>query len=137
MSLWKQICSPPSHTTNWERFLQHIIQIYKRLRETKEALYIEREKLITHLQTSHEGLGVFNKDKKEILVNNLFTQYSNLISDSTYKQQRKYSLSVSSRKSRISSTRLPSVRARKKSVCLSASIRMDVCLLWNVLYSKT
>jgi two-component system, OmpR family, sensor kinase len=27
-------------------------------------------------------LGVFNKDKKEILVNNLFTQYSNLISDS-------------------------------------------------------
>lgn len=61
---------------------QHIIQIYKRVRETKEALYIEREKLITHLQTSREGLGVFTKDKKEILVNNLFTQYSNLISDS-------------------------------------------------------
>ncbi len=60
---------------------QHIIQIYKRLRETKEALYIEREKLITHLQTSREGLGVFNKNKKEILVNNLFIQYSNLISD--------------------------------------------------------
>ncbi len=61
---------------------QHIIQIYKRLHETKEALYIEREKLITHLQISHEGLGVFTKDKKEILVNNLFTQYINLISDS-------------------------------------------------------
>lgn len=61
---------------------QHIIQIYKRLHETKEALYIEREKLITHLQTSREGLGVFSKNKKEILVNNLFTQYSNLISDS-------------------------------------------------------
>ncbi|MEG1659252.1 MAG: ATP-binding protein [Bacteroides sp.] len=61
---------------------QHIIQIYKRLHETKEALYIEREKLITHLQTSHEGLGVFSQNKKEILVNNLFTQYSNLISDS-------------------------------------------------------
>lgn len=61
---------------------QHIIQIYKRVRETKEALYIEREKLITHLQTSREGLGVFTKDKKEVLVNNLFTQYSNLISDS-------------------------------------------------------
>ena len=61
---------------------QHIIQIYKRLHETKEALYIEREKLITHLQISHEGLGEFTKDKKEILVNNLFTQYSNLISDS-------------------------------------------------------
>ena len=61
---------------------QHIIQIYRRLHETKEALYIEREKLITHLQISHEGLGVFTKEKKEILVNNLFTQYSNLISDS-------------------------------------------------------
>lgn len=61
---------------------QHIIQIYKRLHETKEALYIEREKLITHLQISHEGLGIFTKNKKEILVNNLFTQYSNLISDS-------------------------------------------------------
>ena len=61
---------------------QHIIQIYRRLRETKEALYIEREKLITHLQTSHEGLGVFTKEKKEILVNNLFIQFSNLISDS-------------------------------------------------------
>ena len=60
----------------------HVIQIYKRLHETKEALYIEREKLITHLQISHEGLGIFTKDKKEILVNNLFTQYSNLISDS-------------------------------------------------------
>ena len=60
---------------------QHIIQIYKRLHETKEALYIEREKLIKHLQISHEGLGVFTKEKKEVLVNNLFTQYMNLISD--------------------------------------------------------
>ncbi len=61
---------------------QHIIQIYKRLHETTDELYIEREKLITHLQISHEGLGVFSRDKKEILVNNLFTQYINLISDS-------------------------------------------------------
>ena len=64
----------------------HIVQIYKRLRETKEALYIEREKLITHLQTSREGLGVFTRDKKEILVNNLFTQYGNLISDSNLEE---------------------------------------------------
>lgn len=64
---------------------QHIIKIYKRLHETKEDLYIEREKLITHLQISHEGLGIFTHDKKEILVNNLFTQYSNLISDHNLK----------------------------------------------------
>jgi len=60
---------------------QHIIKIYQRLHETKEALYIEREKLIAHLQSSREGLGVFTRNKKEILVNSLFTQYSNIISD--------------------------------------------------------
>ncbi len=60
---------------------QHIIQIYHRLHKTKENLYIEREKLITHLRMSHEGLGVFTKKKKEILVNSLFTQYINFISD--------------------------------------------------------
>ncbi|WP_291558706.1 ATP-binding protein [Bacteroides sp.] len=60
---------------------QHIITIYKRLHRAKEALYIEREKLISHLQTSHEGLGVFTKERKEILVNSLFTQYINNISD--------------------------------------------------------
>ena len=61
---------------------QHIIQIYKRLHETKEALYIEREKLITHLQISHEGLGAVSYTHLRAQVNNLFTQYSNLISDS-------------------------------------------------------
>ena len=50
----------------------HIIQIYHRLHRTKEALYIEREKLITHLQISREGLGVFTKEKDEILVNLIF-----------------------------------------------------------------
>ena len=60
---------------------QHIIKIYKRLHRAKEALYIEREKLISHLQTSHEGLGVFTKERQEILVNNLFPQYINNISE--------------------------------------------------------
>ena len=59
----------------------HIIQIYHRLHRTKEALYIEREKLSTHLQISHEGLGVFTQEKEEILVNLLFKQYINFISD--------------------------------------------------------
>ena len=60
---------------------QHIVKIYQRLHRAKEALSIEREKLIAHLQTSREGLGVFTRERKEILVNNLFTQYANLISD--------------------------------------------------------
>ena len=66
----------------------YIIQIYHRLHRTKEALYIEREKLVTHLQISHEGLGVFTKDKKEILVNLLFKQYINFISDKNLSQMQ-------------------------------------------------
>lgn len=60
---------------------QHIVRIYKNLNKTREALYIEREKLIAHLQTSREGLGIFSKERKSILANSLFTQYANLISD--------------------------------------------------------
>lgn len=66
----------------------HIIQIYHRLHYTKEALYIEREKLITHLQISHEGLGVFTREKEEILVNLLFKQYMNFISDKNLNQMQ-------------------------------------------------
>lgn len=66
----------------------HIIQIYHRLHHTKEALYIEREKLITHLQISHEGLGVFTREKEEILVNLLFKQYMNFISDKNLNQMQ-------------------------------------------------
>lgn len=60
---------------------RHIMQIYGRLHRAKQALTIEREKLILHLQIAHEGLGIFDKSKEEILVNNLFTRYVNIISD--------------------------------------------------------
>ncbi|MCP9612089.1 sensor histidine kinase [Coprobacter tertius] len=59
----------------------NIIRIYKNLRATKNELSIEKEKLITHLQFSKEGLAVFSTDKKAIIANNLFIQYVNLISD--------------------------------------------------------
>ncbi len=59
----------------------HIVDIYRRLYKTKEELSIEKEKLIAHLQTSREGVGIFTSDKREILVNTLFIQYANLISD--------------------------------------------------------
>ena len=60
---------------------QHIVGMFKRISKTRDELYLEREKLITHLQISHEGLGVFTPDKKEILANSLFIQYINLISN--------------------------------------------------------
>lgn len=69
------------HDNELGEISQHIIRIYKRLHKTKEDLLIEREKLMSHLQISREGLGVFKPSKMEILVNNQFTQYINLISD--------------------------------------------------------
>ena len=64
MNLSKWRCSPAFPHNELGEISQHIIQIYKRLHETKEALYIEREKLITHLQISHEGWEYSIKTKK-------------------------------------------------------------------------
>lgn len=58
-----------------------IVQVYNRLQKTKNELSAEREKLFRHLQISHEGIAVFNQDKKQILVNNHFIQYLNSLSD--------------------------------------------------------
>ncbi len=63
------------------KITRNIVRIYKKLRNTKEALSIEKEKLIKHLQFSKEGLAVFSPSKKNILTNNLFIQYTNLIAD--------------------------------------------------------
>jgi signal transduction histidine kinase len=59
----------------------HIVSLFKRISSTRDDLILEREKLITHLQTAREGLAVFSPDKKEIIANNLFIQYINLISN--------------------------------------------------------
>lgn len=60
---------------------EHIVQLYKLLLKTKDEVNREREKLIKHLQISQEGLGIFSADKKEILVNTHFVQYTNMLAD--------------------------------------------------------
>lgn len=60
---------------------KNIVQLYKLLLETKDEVYKEREKLITHLQISQEGLGIFSAQKKEILANTHFIQYTNILAD--------------------------------------------------------
>lgn len=62
-----------------------IVLIYKRLKRTKENLYIEREKLISHLSISREGLAIFRPDKELILSNALFNRYTDLLSDDNLK----------------------------------------------------
>lgn len=61
---------------------KNIVQLYRLLFLTKDDVYKEREKLIKHLQISQEGLGIFSSDKKEILANTHFIQYTNILSDS-------------------------------------------------------
>ncbi len=67
--------------TDLGQISRHIIDIYTRLRKAKDDLFREREKLITHLQISNEGLAIFSPGKDVVLANGLFMQYINLISD--------------------------------------------------------
>ena len=86
--------------------------------------------LITHLQISHEGLGIFTKDKKEILVNNLFTQYSNLISDSNLETTEEV-FAISELKeiiNFINKNQQQRSRGKDENVCLSPSTRTDETL---------
>jgi len=69
---------------------EYIVNMYKRLDHTQKALNMEREKLMSHLKLSKRGLAIFSPQRKEILSNELFIQYINLISD----KQRRYPESV-------------------------------------------
>ncbi len=60
---------------------KNIVKLYKLQLQTKDDVNKEREKLIKHLQISQEGLGIFSSDKKEILANTHFIQYTNILSD--------------------------------------------------------
>ena len=60
---------------------RQIVQIYTKLKTTSDELNLEREKLIHHLQLSAEGIAIFSPQKKNIIANSRFIQYSNIISD--------------------------------------------------------
>ena len=57
---------------------KNMVMLYRQLIESKNDVLKEREKLIKHLQISHEGLAIFSSAKKEILANSLFIQYTNI-----------------------------------------------------------
>lgn len=72
--------------TDLGQISRHIVDIYTRLHKAKDELFREREKLISHLQISNEGLAIFNPGKDVILSNGLFMQYINIISDKNISQ---------------------------------------------------
>ena len=64
----------------------NIVMLYHKQQQAKEDLTMEREKLIKHFQYAKEGFAMFTGNGKEILSNNLFIQYVNLISDYQIRQ---------------------------------------------------
>lgn len=60
---------------------REITRLYERLSNTGKELNLEKEKLISHLFVLKEGVAFFSKEKREILSNNHFITYSNVISE--------------------------------------------------------
>lgn len=57
-----------------------IVQIYTNLKDAKDSIALEKEKLFNHLYILNEGVAFFSKDKKETLTNSHFVQFMNIIS---------------------------------------------------------
>lgn len=60
-----------------------IIDIYSELKDTRDKLITEQEKIFRHLQAMEEGVAIFSHDKKILVSNNSFIQNANLLSDRT------------------------------------------------------
>ncbi len=60
---------------------KQIVSMYQKLAETKNALSLEKEKLIKHLFVLNEGVAFFSPDKTALLTNTHFVQYLNLIAE--------------------------------------------------------
>lgn len=60
---------------------QQIIDIYRKLKNSKDDLGNEKEKLFRHLQVLNVGIAFFSVKKEKTLANSHFIQYINLISE--------------------------------------------------------
>ncbi|MBD8389068.1 ATP-binding protein [Dysgonomonas sp. BGC7] len=58
-----------------------LVDILNQKEKNKEAIELEREKLIQHFQFSHEGICIFDSGFKKIYANTHFFQYFNFIVD--------------------------------------------------------
>ncbi len=58
-----------------------IVQIYKNLKDAKDSIALEKEKLFNHLYVLNEGVAFFSNEMKNTLINSHFIQFMNIISD--------------------------------------------------------
>lgn len=58
-----------------------IRDIYQDLKNTRDQLFLEKEKIFRHLQIMEEGVAVFSSEKEMIISNKSFMQYANIMSD--------------------------------------------------------
>ncbi|MEN8225753.1 MAG: HAMP domain-containing sensor histidine kinase [Bacteroidota bacterium] len=60
---------------------KQIVDIYADMKNARDELSLEREKLFNHLFALNEGVAIFSVEKKKLLSNNHFIQYLNIISE--------------------------------------------------------
>ncbi|MBR3950876.1 MAG: ATP-binding protein [Bacteroidaceae bacterium] len=70
-------------TSTLGRITQNLRENYDEIRKAREELTLQEEKLLAHIQLSREGIAIFTHDRKMIVSNNLFIQYTNHITDRT------------------------------------------------------
>jgi Signal transduction histidine kinase len=58
-----------------------IAENYRQLKESKQTIALEREKLLQHIHSSEEGVCFFSADKHVEFYNGLFIQHLNIIAD--------------------------------------------------------
>jgi two-component system OmpR family sensor kinase/two-component system phosphate regulon sensor histidine kinase PhoR len=60
---------------------KEVADIFNQKEKNKNAIALEREKLIKHFQLSEEGICIFSDKRTKIYANTHFIQYANLITD--------------------------------------------------------
>lgn len=77
----EEIISPEEvEETELSEIQYQIMSIYNELKQSKDELSAEKERLFNHLHALNEGIAFFTPNKEKVLANGHFVQYSNMIS---------------------------------------------------------
>lgn len=60
-----------------------IVKIYNKLRQAKDDVALEKDRLFNHMNILNEGISFFNPDKSKMLANSHFIQFISMISDTS------------------------------------------------------